>query len=181
METAALVALRHMEVNVKRRLRLRPAAATDRPLLEHWDTQSHVFATPSAGGNRHAELGHHAEWRRQFIAERDGYPIGFVQIIAPAREQSAYWGELAPGVRAIDLWIGEPEELGKGYGTTTIQLALALCFADPEVFAVQIAVLADNRRVRHFYERLGFRFIEQRGLGNVTGCIYRLERRDWQA
>ncbi|MFQ3790338.1 GNAT family N-acetyltransferase [Halomonas sp. A29] len=181
-ETAALVAPRHMEVNVKRRLRLRPATPHDCSLLTHWDAQPHVIsANPDDSWDWKTELAHQADWRQQFIAEREGRPIGFVQIIDPAREDGSYWGESANGLRAIDIWIGEPEELGKGYGTTMMQLALAHCFADPEVSAVLIDPLADNHRAHRFYERLGFRFVEQRHLGGNTCCIYRLDRRDWLA
>ncbi|MGR2740380.1 GNAT family N-acetyltransferase [Billgrantia sp. Q4P2] len=172
----------HMEVNAKRRLRLRPATPHDIALLTRWDAQPHVIAAnPNDRWDWKAELGHQVEGRRQFIAERDGRPIGFVQITDPAREESSYWGEVANGLRAIDIWIGEPEELGKGYGTTMMQLALAHCFADPQVTAVLLDPLADNRSAHRFYERLGFRFVEQRQLGADICCIYRLERRDWLA
>ncbi len=170
------------DVNAKRRLRLRPATPEDRVLLERWDAEPHVVAAnPNDKWEWQTELAQPTDWRQQFIAEREGRAIGFIQILDPARDESGYWGEVGDGLRAIDIWIGEPEDLGKGYGTTMMQLALAHCFADPRVSAVLIDPLADNRRAQRFYERLGFRFVEQRRLGNDLCCIYRLERSDWLA
>ncbi|MCC5881944.1 MAG: acetyltransferase [Halomonas sp.] len=171
-----------MEVSVKRRLRLRPATPEDRTLLERWDAEPHVIAAnPNDKWEWQAELAHPVDWRQQFIAEREGLPIGFIQILNPARDDSGYWGEVSEDLRAIDIWIGEPDELGKGYGTTMMQLALAHCFSDPSVSAVVIDPLAENRRAQRFYERLGFRFVEQRQFGDDICCVYRLERPDWLA
>jgi len=49
-----------------------------------------------------------------FIAVLDGRPIGAMQIIDPFTEQTHYWGEIEPNLRAIDIWIGAAEDLGKG-------------------------------------------------------------------
>lgn len=43
--------------------------------------------------------------------------IGVIQVIDPAGEETQYWGNIGEGYRAIDIWIGEAEDLGKGYGT----------------------------------------------------------------
>jgi RimJ/RimL family protein N-acetyltransferase len=73
-----------------------------------------------------------------------GRPIGFVQIIDPAREESHYWGDCEPNLRAIDIWIGEADCLNKGYGTQMMRLAIERCFADPSVTAILIDPLASN-------------------------------------
>jgi aminoglycoside 6'-N-acetyltransferase len=102
--------------------------------------------------------------------------VGFVQIIDPAREESHYWGSVPGNLRAIDVWIGAEVDLGKGYGTEMMQLALARCFADPAVSAVLVDPLAVNRRAQRYYERVGFRFLERRRFGADDCCVYRLER-----
>lgn len=81
-------------------------------------------------------LGRTPDWREQLIAEVDGRPIGFLQIIDPEGEESHYWGDVPVNLRAIDIWIGSEADLDKGYGTTMMSLALARCFADPLVSAV---------------------------------------------
>lgn len=121
-----------------------------------------IESDPSDDWHWEEELGRGDDWREQLVAELDGRPIGFVQIMDPARDPTRYWGEVAPDLRAIDIWIGEETDLGRGHGTRMIQLALARCFADPSVTAVLIDPLASNVRAIRFYERLGFRFVERR-------------------
>ena len=159
---------------------LRPAGPADLELLRRWDQQPHVIASdPNDDWEWEIELHKTPAWREQLIAEVDGHAVAFVQIIDPAREESHYWGEVAADLRAIDIWVGEATDLGKGYGTRIMQLALARCFADPHVSAVLIDPLASNTRVHRFYERLGFRFVERRRFGNDLCCVYRLMRDDF--
>ena len=100
------------------------------------------------------------------IAEIDSRPIEVIQIINPAQEDSHYWGnDISSNLRAIDIWIGDKNDLGKGYGTTMMQLALIRCFADP---------LASNTRAHRLYERLGFQFVEQRQFGDEECFVYQL-------
>ncbi len=159
---------------------LRAATPGDLALLQRWDEQPHVIAAdPNDDWGWEEELAHDPPWREQLIAEREGVPIGFIQIIDPALEESHYWGECAPNLRAIDIWIGEAEHLGRGYGTVMMRLALARCFAAPEVEAVLIDPLADNAGARRFYERMGFVFVEHRRFGADHCAVYRLERSAW--
>ncbi len=161
-------------------MNLRNATPADLELLRHWDAQPHVIAAKGEEDWQwEEELGRSPDWREMLIAEVDGHPIGFIQIIDPAREDSHYWGEVPAGLRAIDLWIGEADDLGRGYGTTLMRLALERCFADPAVTAVLVDPLTDNVRSRRFYERLGFRFMERRRFGGDDCCVYRLERCNW--
>lgn len=163
-------------------MKLRPACPDDLPLLRHWDEQPHVVAAdPNDDWGWEVELGKTPDWRELLIAELNGRPIGFVQIIDPAREESRYWGNVPEYLRAIDIWIGEASDLGKGYGTQMMRLALARCFADPAVAAVLIDPLSDNTRAHRFYERLGFRFVERRRFGQDDCFVYRLERADYLA
>jgi aminoglycoside 6'-N-acetyltransferase len=115
------------------------------------------------------------------IAEVAERPVGFVQILDPAREDRHYWGDVPEKLRALDLWIGEEGDLGKGYGTQIMHRALARCFAVPEVAAISIDPLARNTRAHSSYKRLGFRFVEGRRFGDDDCFVYRLERAEYQA
>jgi aminoglycoside 6'-N-acetyltransferase len=159
---------------------LRPATLNDLALLQHWDEQAHVVAAdPNDDWGWEIELARDPAWREQLIAELEGRPIGFVQIIDPAEEDSHYWGEISPNLRAIDIWLGEERDLGKGYGTTIMGLAIAKCFAIPTVTAILIDPLASNTRAHRFYERLGFHKIDRRRFGDDDCFVYRLIRAEW--
>jgi aminoglycoside 6'-N-acetyltransferase len=94
--------------------------------------------------------------------------------IDPAREETHYWGDCEENLRAIDLWIGEAGDLGKGYGTQMMRLAIERCFADPKVTAILIDPLESNVRARRFYERLGFVALGPRRFGTDDCVVYRL-------
>jgi aminoglycoside 6'-N-acetyltransferase len=165
----------------KSQMNLRRATTADLALLRHWDKQPHVVAAnPNDDWQWEIELQRTSDWREQLIAEVDGRPIGFIEIIDPARDEDHYWGEVPEGLRAIDIWIGEAADLGRGYGTTMMELALARCFADPTVEAVIIDPLASNTRAQRFYERIGFRFVDRRRFGQDNCFVYRLNRADWK-
>ncbi len=109
------------------------------------------------------------------MAELVGRPIGFIQIIDPHEEETHYWGDCEAGLRAIDIWIGEPDCLGKGYGRQMMRQALERCFAAPDVAAVLIDPLASNERAIRFYRRIGFQAVERRKFGEDDCLVLRLE------
>jgi len=159
---------------------LRTAVPGDLELLEYWDEQPHIIASdPNDDWAWASELYRTPAWREQLIVEVDGRPIGFMQVIDPALEDSHYWGDVESNLRAIDIWIGEVNYLGKGYGTQMMHLALGMCFANKAVTAVIIDPLATNTRAHRFYERLGFKFVESRRFGQDDCFVYRLERTDY--
>jgi aminoglycoside 6'-N-acetyltransferase len=163
-------------------MRLRKATPADLNLLRHWDTKAHVIAATGEDEpyDWASELPRDVPWREFLIAELDGVAIGIVQIIDPANEETHYWGDIEKDLRAIDIWIGEESDLGRGYGTQMMGLALDRCFAEPAVKSVLIDPLASNVRAHRFYERLGFVAVERRTFGSDDCIVYRLAREDWQ-
>jgi len=159
---------------------LRPATLADLSTLRYWDEQPHVIASdPDGDWAWETELRRNPDWREQLIAEYDGQPIGFLQIIDPALEDSQYWGDIAPKLRAIDIWIGEAKNLNRGFGTVMMHMALERCFADNKVQAVLIDPLESNVDAIRFYERLGFECLEKRRFGDDDCLVYRMTRERW--
>lgn len=162
-------------------LRLRPAVPEDAVILRRWDNEPHIIAAKGTEDwEWEWELPRSPKWRAQLIAEYNGNPIGFLQIVDPALEESHYWGECPEGLRAVDIWIGEREYTGRGIGTQMMIAAINRCFAEPEVGAIIIDPLVSNTRARRFYERLGFKILEFRSFGDSDCVVYRLERSDWE-
>jgi len=164
-------------------MHLRPATPSDLALLRYWNTKPHVIAATGGDGNWdwEAEFAHAPDGRELLIAEVGGRDIGFMQIMDPAQDESRYWGEAAPGFRAIDIWIGEEADLGRGHGTQMMRLALDRCFAGAAVTAVLIDPLTSNTRAHRFYQRLGFTPVERRMFGTDDCLVHRLEREVWQS
>jgi aminoglycoside 6'-N-acetyltransferase len=164
-------------------MKLRSANANDIIHIRSWDKQPHVLE--SAGDffefDWEGEIPRDVDWRELLIAEVEGRPIGMIQIIDPEREESHYWGDVTPNLRAIDIWIGDAADLGRGYGSKMMQLAIQRCFSPPEVSAILLDPLVSNTQAHRFYERFGFRRIDRRMFGADDCYVYRLDRTDWGA
>ncbi len=171
------------------RVRLRPTTADDAEILAAWDREPHVIecstddpeAVVAFGGiDWREELADQSDVSLYLIAEADGRPIGVLQIIDPHLEPTHYWGEIEPNLRAIDIWIGPKDALGRGFGTQMMTLALDACFAAPEVTAVVIDPLASNTEAHRFYQRLGFEVVGRRTFDADDCLVHRLSRERWE-
>jgi len=162
-------------------VRLRRASLADVEVLERWDTQPHVIAATGEDDaiDWRAELAVQGPAQETLIAELDHRPIGVVQVIDPAEEPTHYWGEVPSGLRAIDIWIGDAADLGRGYGTEMMRQALDRCFEPPHVIATLIDPLASNVRAHRFYRRFGFVPIGEQVFGADECLVHRLDRRTW--
>jgi aminoglycoside 6'-N-acetyltransferase len=160
---------------------LRTAVPADQPLLETWDEEPDVvFCTGEPAQmddwDWGVELRRRVPWREQLIAQEDGRPIGVVQIIDPREEDSHYWGDCPPHLRAIDIWLGDAADRGRGLGAEVMRQTIARCFAPPEVRAIIIDPLVANVRAIRFYERLGFKFVGERWFGPDHCHVMQLDR-----
>ena len=152
----------------------------DVSLLRYWDNQPHKKeADPNSDWQWETELGKQASWREQLIAEVDGRPIGFMELLRCAEDPEHYWGDVPDSWMAIDIWIGEAIDIGRGFGSHMLTLALKKCFADPSIHTIVLDPISANTRARRFYEKHGFRFIEERRFDQDLCAVYRLERGEW--
>lgn len=157
---------------------LRPARPDDIPFLLRWAAAPHVVVASGTDGGFDwaAEVPRTVDWREILIGAEDGRPVGVMVVIDAAREETHYWGDCGPGLRAIDIWLGEAGDLGRGLGTAMMRAALDRCFADPTVMAVLVDPLADNERAHRFYRRCGFRPVERRVFGDDDCLVHRIDR-----
>lgn len=176
------------------RVMLRTATTADIPTLERWDLDPDVISSTSDDPNESVAFGEENDWNENlalhqpgiweyWIAEVDGRPIGAMQMIDPHLEPTHYWGEIEPNLRALDIWIGEPEVRGKGYGKEMMRLGIKRSFADPAVTAIIIDPLNSNTRAHKFYQRVGFVPTHRQTFNNgEDDClVHKLTRADWFA
>lgn len=158
---------------------MRQATINDLSLLLYWDQKEHMMACdPDDDWNWAKELQKNPFWREQLVADLEDRPIGFVQIIDPHYEESAFWGAVSKNLRAIDIWIGEETDLNRGYGTQIMRLAIEKCFKEPST-KILIDPLKTNIKAHRFYERLGFKFLEERKFYDDVCFVYKLKREDY--
>ena len=162
---------------------LRDAAIADVPLLEEWLNRPHVMKAIGAVDT--------PEWDfreaialaciQPLIAELDGCPIGYVEILDAANDPDQYWGPVSSDIRALDIWIGDEANTGKGFGRCMMTAAIEKCFSEPEVDKILIDPLVNNPRAIRFYERLGFLFVEERTFDGIECAVMELTRARWAA
>jgi aminoglycoside 6'-N-acetyltransferase len=160
-------------------VRLRPATVADIPLLHQWDRDPDVSAS---GGDDDEfdweyEVPRDVPWRELLIAEADGEPVGFLQLIDAAEEETHYWGDVEQGPWAIDIWIGAPKHRGQGIGAEMMRQALDRCFARPGVGHVLIDPLRRNDRAIRFYERIGFTHVGVQWFDTDECAVMRFDRK----
>ncbi len=164
---------------------LRLARPDDAVFLERWDLDPDVIASHGAemqddtiwrDEDWRAEIAAAHVWRRILIAEKEGRPVGVIVDIDPALEVSHYWGDCGGNFRAFDIWVGEAADRGRDIGAAMMRLAAAQAFADPRVNAILIDPLLSNTRAHRFYERAGFRAVEERTFGSDACLVMRLDR-----
>lgn len=166
-------------------MKLRLATPEDLGTLNSWEKKAHVISAKGAdfdGEDRwwEEQLPRVVPWREILIAEDQGRPIGVVVIIDPKDEEDHYWGNVEADLRAIDIWIGEESDLGKGHGTKMMCMALERCFAPPRVKAVLIDPLASNADAIRFYERVGFKSIGRQTFGEDDCLVMKITRDEWR-
>lgn len=160
-------------------VKMRPAKLSDIPILQKWDEAQHVIdSDPNDVWKWAGEIPRNMPWRWQWIAEINGEPIGFVQIIEASQEETHYWGNVAIGTFAIDIWIGSENNLGKGYGTQIMLQALSFCF-NQGALKVLIDPLKSNKNAIRFYQKLGFIFLEERVFDEDVCSVHYFPREIW--
>jgi aminoglycoside 6'-N-acetyltransferase len=99
---------------------------------------------------------------RVFVCRLGDGPIGLVQIYRLADEPDY---ERAVGVvegAGMDLFIGEADHLGQGWGTEILRRALDVIWKSyPEVRRAMAGPSIRNVRSQHVFEKAGFRALRQ--------------------
>lgn len=92
------------------------------------------------------------------IVELVGRPIGYIQFYAWDDEKaemrelgidlpSGYWG--------IDIFIGEPDQLNRGFGSRAVSLMRRHLIEERSATGIALVVARDNVRAQRAYERAG--------------------------
>lgn len=140
-------------------------AEDDFPLVAAWLREPHVaewWGAPLELPAVQAKYGPRVRGEvpvRMFVICLDGRPIGMIQAYRTADSPEFEQATGVENAAGIDLFIGESEALGQGYGTEAIRRfatevvfelypEVDLCIADPSV---------RNIRSQRAFEKAGFR------------------------
>jgi aminoglycoside 6'-N-acetyltransferase-1b len=111
-----------------------------------------------------------------YIIKIDNKPVGFIQSYEVVHGN--VWQELEnepAGTIGFDLFIGEEDYVGKGYGTKVVKAFSKLLFAPTGVQKIIVDPFADNKKAIRCYEKAGFIFA-RRWFDDVGTEIYIMEK-----
>jgi len=140
----------------------------DVPLYYEWAEKSHVKNVWFLEGYQKKEYilekiaGNGIEY--PFLILADDNPIGFIQYWdVYARDQIEkdkvdYFTGEPKGTFGIDIFIGEENYLGKGYGSQILVSFTKLLFENYGAKKIVIDPSADNKQAIRSYEKAGFHF-----------------------
>ena len=135
----------------------REMTRADLPLVRTWLTHPHVIEwwgdTEEQYKLVEEDLANPA--MRQFIVAFDAIPFAYVQNYDLDEGTDAAFGELPPGARAIDQFIGEPDMANRGHGSAFIRALADKLLADGASCVITDPDV-DNARAIRAYEKAGF-------------------------
>jgi aminoglycoside 6'-N-acetyltransferase len=101
------------------KLTFRPLTKPDYSLFAHWLAEPHVarwWREPATVEHVEKEYGPSDEKTAVYVVEGNGQPIGIIQSY-PVEDYPEHGESVKmPGGVGVDLFIGEPSLIGKGYG-----------------------------------------------------------------
>ena len=123
-----------------------------------WHNDSELYRT-LIGHHRYVDEATERAWLQKRIKARDGsLSLAICLIEGEQHIGNIYLNELDRVVRMAELgiFIGEPTERGKRYGTEAVSLLVTHAFAVMDLQRVYLRVLADNEAAIRAYQSCGF-------------------------
>jgi aminoglycoside 6'-N-acetyltransferase len=134
---------------------IRAVTEADLPLIGAWRARPHVVewwgepdVEPEAEKLADPRI---AMW----LVEQDGRPFAFIQDYAVHDWDPHPFSYLPPGARGLDLFIGEPDMVGRGHGSRFLRQHVEWLFGQG-VPAAGAHPHPDNLRARRAYEKADF-------------------------
>ncbi|MEO6269451.1 MAG: GNAT family N-acetyltransferase [Lautropia sp.] len=92
---------------------------------------------------------------RQWIVEYQGTPFAYLQAYPALAWPQSHLSHLPQGAQVVDVFVGEPDMLGRDHGSAMLRLFAEKLLAEGAA-VVAIDPAADNWRARRAFARAGF-------------------------
>jgi len=140
----------------------RQLTAEDLPMLHAWLQRPHVAQwwrepTTLLELERDYLQGPMESSTSTYIAALAEEPIGFILSYVALDSGDGWWEqETDPGVRGIDQFLANADQLGRGLGSAMVLAFVEQLFQDPAVMKIQTDPSPANERAIRSYRRAGF-------------------------
>ena len=92
------------------------------------------------------------------IVQVSGRPIGYIQFYpwdAEGAEMQEMGFDLPAGYWGIDIFVGEPDHINRGFGSRAVSLTRRYLIEERGATGIALAVARDNLRAQRAYEKAG--------------------------
>jgi RimJ/RimL family protein N-acetyltransferase len=142
------------------RVFLRPLEAADAELYRRWRADAAPTALAGWGDPAPMSLAQ-VEARIERLAKEQGddvydFLICLLADERPIGEMALFEIDRRNGSAELGIFIGEPDEWGKGYGTDAINALVDFGFGELHLERIWLEVWTENARARRAYEKAGF-------------------------
>ncbi len=141
---------------------LKPLQEKNIPLLYSWTQQAHVAEwwrdkvdLASFTVKYQAKISH--PYKHPFIIEYNNKAIGYIETYQADKIGNGWWLDQPAGTWGIDIFIGELEYIGKGFGSRLLKQIVRKLFQDQSIKKIIIDPAPDNLRAIRCYEKVGFK------------------------
>jgi aminoglycoside 6'-N-acetyltransferase len=145
----------------------------DYDLISRWRSEPHVHEwwdpddpplTAEGAAEQYGPRARGEEKTTACIVELEGRPIGYLQFYrwrpsAEAEEELDIQAD--PDTFGIDVFIGEPELIGRGIGTRVVELACRYLETNRGASWIALTTEIANERAQRAYEKAGFRKVRR--------------------
>jgi RimJ/RimL family protein N-acetyltransferase len=137
-----------------------PLAESDFNFIESWLQEPHVQKT---WGNEKWEESYEkylfrisSDSVKQFIIQIDTEPVGYIQYYWASKVGDGWWEGFDENTVGFDLYIGNPNYLGKGYGKIIVNAFLRLLFQDSKICRIIADPSPQNEKIINLLKNVGF-------------------------
>jgi aminoglycoside 6'-N-acetyltransferase len=166
-----------LEERTRSQISMRPLRAADIAVLYEWLNMPHVVEwwrpapTLAAVGAKYTPRIAGAEPIHCLVASVSGKPVGMIQWYRVSDVNYGYPGvRLSPEAIAMDVFIGDPEYLGRGVGAAIVELLTDELRSQRAPYFVIDPDAANVRAIRA-YARAGFRPLAMVAKGAATHVL----------
>jgi RimJ/RimL family protein N-acetyltransferase len=153
-----MVTTRSQKKNQSAGVYLRSLETTDLDALRHWHNNSELY--DSLGGSfRYVSRTTEEEWlRKRMAASSLEVNLAICRSIDSTHIGNIYLRDIDWVSRRAELhiFIGEPDERGKGYGLAAMRLLIRHAFDDMGLRRIYLSLLEGNTAAVRLYKKCGF-------------------------
>lgn len=166
---------------VEHKIEFLPIQERHIPLMLQWMRQPHI-------AEFWQETEHEEQFRQKYLIELpkrgvspfiiaiNSIPIGYIQSYQANKVGGGWWPDAKEGTFGIDQFIGDPDWVGKGFGTKAINHFVQDIFMQSKVSEIITDPEPKNKKAIHVYEKVGFKAVGEINTPGGKALLMKLKR-----